>query len=639
MSHRRSLLVTLACLVPSLALLLPGVAGAQNDGLTIDGVNDDDDPEIEVVVTVPAALEDFRLPKEAFAITENGEPRPQPRLGNAPDTGPSEPPRVVLAIDVSGSMSEPIGSARAAAESFVRSLPPRSEVAVVTFGQTVDVALDFTPDVERARTAIRGITVADRQAETALYDGVIRAAELLPPGADATSSIVLLSDGKDTISDITKDEAVRRLRRREAVLWAVDLVGSERDPEALRALAGDTGEVLPAEDAGELDGIYRGLASDLKRRYLLRFESEASGSTDIGVSVDHAGHRAHASTTVEITGTPAGAADAPAPVAPPTVHTVTLPVLGTTAAYVVGLAAVAIGSLLFWLLVLAPRSRTRERLLADQAHRERPRMSSIAAWTTEVAERSLRDRKLGRGLDRYLEGAGLDFRPGEVAVIVVSGMVVAFALGMVAAGPLLGVLLAAMPPIITRLVLSIRRDRRHAAFSEQLTDVMQLLGGSLRAGYGLMQGIDAIARDAEEPSAGEFRRILIEHRLGRDLNDAMLSCAERMDNDDFKWVVQAIAIHRDVGGNLARVLDNITTTVRDRGEVHRQVRTLSAEGRMSAYVLTGLPLIVLIGLRILNPDYMDALTGRPIGWILLAVSSLLLLTGVVWIRRLARIRY
>jgi tight adherence protein B len=635
MRTRGSLLAALVVL----ACLLPGAAGAQSNDLTIDSVNDDAYPNVDVVVTVPATLEDFRLPKEAFSVTENGEPRPQPRLGNAPDEGPSQPPRAVLAIDVSGSMRQAIGRALDAADSFVRSLPPESEVAIVTFGQQVDVVLDFTSDVEAARVAIQGITV-DPKAETALYDGVRRATELLPPGADATASIVLLSDGEDTVSEIEQPgDAVRLLRQRDAVLWAVELAGSQRDPAALAALAGDTGRVLAAEDADDLDGIYRDLASDLKRRYLLRFESAASGETEIGVSVEHVTVIANSTVTVDLAGAPARETGGPAPAAPPDVHTVTLPLLGTTTAYGVGLAAIAIGSLLIWLLVLAPRSRTRERLLADQTQRAKPRMSSIAEWTTHVAERTLRDRKVGRGLDRYLEGAGLDLRPGEVAVIVVSAMVVAFAVGMIAVGPLLGVILAAMPPMVTRLVLSVRRDRRQAAFSEQLTDVMQLLGGSLRAGYGLMQGIDAIARDAEQPSAGEFRRILIEHRLGRDLNDAMLSCAERMDNADFSWVVQAIAIHRDVGGDLARVLDNITSTVRDRSEVHRQVRTLSAEGRMSAYVLTGLPILVLIGLRIMNPGYLDPLTGRPVGWIMLAVAALLLLTGMVWIRRLVRIRY
>jgi tight adherence protein B len=300
---------------------------------------------------------------------------------------------------------------------------------------------------------------------------------------------------------------------------------------------------------------------------------------------------------------------------------------------------VVLGSLLIWLLVLAPRgSRTRERLLSDTGN-NRPRLSTLAEWTTDVAERRLRDRSLGRSIDRSLEGAGLDLRPGEVVVIIVSMMLVAFAIGVAGGSTLLGLLMALIPPLIGRLVLSVRRDRRQAAFTEQLTSILQLISGSLRAGYGLVQGIDAVARDANEPAASEFRRILIEHRLGRDLSTAMQSCADRMDNDDFSWVVQAIGIHRDVGGDLSRVLDNIIATVRDRSDVHRQVRALSAEGRLSAIVLTGLPIVVLVAIRIINPEYMNELFVRPVGWIMLAAAALLLLTGTLWIRRILRVRY
>jgi tight adherence protein B len=627
-----AVLLTVACLVSSPAL-------AQSDQLTIDGVNDDDYPTVEVTVTVPEALEDARIFKEAFAITENGEPRRRPILGNRPEEPESAPPRAVLAMDISGSMVQAIGRARAAADAFVQSLPTGSEVAVVTFGQDANVTQPFTDNLDAVRSSIQGVDVTNPDAQTALYDGVVRAADLLPSGDDAPASIILLSDGGDTVSTIEQDEAAAHLRERNATLWAVELQGSEPDPAALRALAGDTGDVLTAENADELTEIYVGLASDLSRRHVLRYESEASGETQIGVSVHVLEVSTSSSTTVEIDGTPAQAVNEAPPQAPPEVFTVATPMLGTTAAYALGLAAVVLGSLLIWLTVLAPRPpRTRERLLSE-AGTNRPRLSTLAEWTTDVAERSLRDRSLGRSLDRSLEGAGLDLRPGEVAVIIVSMMLVAFAIGVAGGGLLLGLLLALMPPMITRLVLSVRRDRRQAAFTEQLTSVLQLISGSLRAGYGLVQGIDAVARDANEPAASEFRRILIEHRLGRDLSTAMQSCADRMDNADFSWVVQAISIHRDVGGDLSRVLDNIVATVRDRSDVHRQVRALSAEGRLSAIVLTGLPIVVLVGIRVISPDYMNVLFTRSVGWIMLAAAALLLLTGTLWIRRIMRVRY
>lgn len=638
MTRRRATVVALL----ALACVVPGPALAQApDGLTINRVDDEDYPVVELTVTVPESLEDARLFKEAFTVTENGDTRPRPTFGNQPDDEPqSAPPRAVLAIDVSGSMKPAIARARDAADTFVQSLPPGSEVAVVTFGDTVEVLLRFTSDLDAVRAAIAGVDIAHDQAETALFDGVVRAADLLPASDDRPSSIVLLSDGKDTVSEIREKATVAHLRERDATLWAVSLEGSQSDPAALDALAGETGDVLTAGNADELDRIYRDLASDLSRRYVLRYQSEAAGETRIGVAVTHERARTRGITTTEIDATPV-ARDRPAPVASPEVFTVAPSPLGTTTAYALGLTAVALGSLLIWLTVLAPRPpRTRERLLSEPGGgRERPRLSAFAEWTTDFADRTVRGRPLGRRLDRSLEGAGLDLRPGEIVVIVVSMMVVAYAVGVVSSGPLLGVLLAAIPPLTVRLLLSVRRDRRQNAFSDQLTDMLQLISGSLRAGHGLLQGIDAVARDADEPASGEFRRILIEHRLGRDLTTAMSSCAERMNNADFAWVVQAIGIHREVGGDLSRVLDNVIATVRDRGDVHRQVRALSAEARLSALVLTGLPILVLVAIRVINPAYMNELFVRPLGWLMLAIAAVLMLIGTTVIRRMLRVRY
>lgn len=634
---KRTALVFLLALAVT-AAFTPALAQGQGEGLTIERINDDDYPFIDVTVTVPPGLTEFSLSTDAFTITENGELRP-PSLGNDPDAPRLTPPQVVLAVDVSGSMEPAIARAREAADAFVASLPDDSEVAIVTFGNRVDVPLNFVTDIAAVRSAIEAIDIEDPQAETALYQGVDRAAELLPVRGDAPTSIILLSDGEDTVGGVSEEDTVRTLEQHDATLWAVGLEGSETDHAALEALAANGGRMVEARNADELESIYAGFASELSRRYLLRYESRATGSTDIGVSVDWNNVSSQRVETVDITGEPREGREE-APVANPETFTVSVHPLGSRGAYAVGLAAFVLGSMMLWLLALMPRRPgTRERILGEQSEHTWSRLSGIAEWTTDMADRRLQKAKLGRSIDRLLEAAGLDLRPGELAVIVVSASTVFFAVGYVIGGLLLGLLLVPVPVVVARVVLAMRRDRRQAAFSDQLTDVLQLITGSLRAGYGLLQGIDAVARDAEEPAAGEFRRILIEHRLGRDLNDAMDGCAQRMSNDDFSWVVQAIGIHRDVGGDLGRVLDNIVSTIRDRGDVHRQVRALSAEGRMSAVVLTALPFVVLVVIQLSSPDYTAVLFAEPIGWIMLAVAAVLMLTGTLWIRRLVRIRY
>ena len=154
-------------------------------------------------------------------------------------------------------------------------------------------------------------------------------------------------------------------------------------------------------------------------------------------------------------------------------------------------------------------------------------------------------------------------------------------------GPLLGLLLVGRRcPLGARLLVEFRAGRRQAAFADQLDDSLQLMASSLRAGHSLLRAVDVGAReDASAPTSEEFARIVNETRVGRDLSDALDEVAERMGSDDFTWVAQAIAIHREVGGNLAEVLDAVGHTIRERNQIRRQVKALSAEGKLSAIVL------------------------------------------------------
>lgn len=637
--------VTFLALLVAVATLA-GPAIAQTDGLRIDEATVEERPGlppiVEMDVQVPAQLADTRLSPDDFVVVEDdGLPR-DVFFGFTPDAEAPPAPRVALAIDVSGSMVNAIDDAKAAAAQFVTELPPGSEVAVVTFGEQADVIARFSDDIDAVRQRIGAVEV-DPDAETALYDGVERAAALLSTSTDRQQTIALLADGEHSTGTASLDRARAAVDEANADVWAVSLRTRGSDPSALAALAGAPERVVPADDASELEAIYGDLAATLSRRYALRYETGASGRTTVAVSVvtDSVDSTAVTEITVEAGAT--RAAPAPAATAELEPFVVTVPPLASTGGLVVGIGALGTAAAIVLSLVLVPRRRSpRELLLAGASWHgpdgtAPPQLRSIAAWTTDVADRRLQRGRLGATIDRSLEHAGLDLRPGELVIIVASGMIVALATGMVLGSVVLGVMLAFVVPIATRLFLSIRRDRRQSAFADQLTDVLQLLAGSLRAGYGLLQGIDAVAQDADEPASGEFRRIIIEHRLGRDLGDAMRNCAVRMDNDDFAWVVQAIGIHREVGGDLAQVLDNIVDTVRDRADIVRQARSLSAEGRLSAVVLVALPFVVLIGIQLISPDYIGELTSRPAGLLALGLAGILLLIGVVWIRRLVKV--
>ena len=139
------------------------------------------------------------------------------------------------------------------------------------------------------------------------------------------------------------------------------------------------------------------------------------------------------------------------------------------------------------------------------------------------------------------------------------------------------------------LVLGFLAGKRRAKFDQQLGDTLQLLAGGLRAGHSILRAIDAAAAESQKPTSEEMRRVITETSLGRDLLAALNDTAERMKNEDFVWIAQAIQINREVGGNLAEVLDQVNETIRERSEIKGHIKALAAEGKFSAYILIAMP--------------------------------------------------
>jgi len=305
-----------------------------------------------------------------------------------------------------------------------------------------------------------------------------------------------------------------------------------------------------------------------------------------------------------------------------------------------GVLAVVAALALAAALVAAPR-RPRVPLsrLDPDAAPARSRLAGAAEDTTAFAERLLR--RLGRTgqLQTALEQAGIRVRPAEALVITGGATIGAFAAGVVLSGAGTGLLLALVAPLAAVGVVHVRRTRRRAAFMEQLDDSLRLMASSLRAGHSVLRALDAVSHDAESPTAEEFSRVVNETRVGRDVNVALEEVAQRTGSEDFAWVVQAIAIHREVGGNLAEVLDGVGTTIRERNELRRQARVLSAEGRASGVVLFTLPLAVSGLLALVAGDYMAVLVRSSAGLVMLAVAAALMGVGAVWLRSIVKVRF
>jgi tight adherence protein B len=238
-----------------------------------------------------------------------------------------------------------------------------------------------------------------------------------------------------------------------------------------------------------------------------------------------------------------------------------------------------------------------------------------------------------------LERAGIAMGPAEVVLLTGLVSVVLGALGWLFGGVLAALLLTLLAPLGARVLVRLRGSRRQARFADQLDDALQLMASSLRAGHSLLRAVDAVADQAPAPIGEEFARIVNETRVGRDLGAALDEVAARVDSDDFRWTAQAIAIHREVGGNLAEVLDTVGTTIRERNAIRRQVKALSAEGRLSAWVLMALPVGIVAFLTATNPVYLSAFTESLPGWIMILVSVALLVVGALWLKKTVAIRF
>jgi tight adherence protein B len=316
-----------------------------------------------------------------------------------------------------------------------------------------------------------------------------------------------------------------------------------------------------------------------------------------------------------------------------------------------GLGALGLGLLVVLLAALglfAPRNgdSINDRLGAygprssAQRHRASPAGGSgsgVKGSATVLAERALANNKgFEASLGTRLDAAGLSMKPAEWLLLQVGAAFMAGLVGMLLGSLFLAVLLVGLGLVGPSVYLRIKQRRRIRAFSDQLAETLQLMAGSLSAGLSFAQSADTVVREGSDPMAAEFKRALVETRLGVTIEDALESVAERMQSEDFTWVVMAVRIQREVGGNLSEVLNQVSGTIRERGYLRRQVKSLSAEGRLSAWILGAMPPAMFVYFMTVRPEYMDPLFQSLFGWGILGVGLALMGVGAFWMSRLVK---
>jgi tight adherence protein B len=275
------------------------------------------------------------------------------------------------------------------------------------------------------------------------------------------------------------------------------------------------------------------------------------------------------------------------------------------------------------------------------AHREETAArESIADQARVVAKKALENnRGLEAAIAARLEAAGMSLKAPEWLILHGAIALLAGFIGLLlgSGNPIVIVLFLAFGAVGPWLYLGMKRDRRIKAFNSGLADTLQLMSGSLSAGLSLQQSLDTVVREGVDPIAGEFRRAIVEARIGVEIEDALDGIASRMGSKDFSWVVMAIRIQRKVGGNLAELLLTVAATLREREYLRRHVKALSAEGRLSCWILGGLPPGFMAYLALTKPTYMHPMFTTSLGLIMIVGIVVLLSVGIFWMSKVVKV--
>jgi tight adherence protein B len=269
----------------------------------------------------------------------------------------------------------------------------------------------------------------------------------------------------------------------------------------------------------------------------------------------------------------------------------------------------------------------------DQIMAETKVMQRVVGITGRLADRA----GLLSRTEAALEQADLPLRPPEALFFYFAGLFLVAVLGFLVMGPAIGLGLLLLVAAVPLVMLHRRRAKRLRNFQVQLPDTLNLLAGSMRAGFSFAQGLETVANEAAEPTRRELQRVFTESRLGRPIEDALEDSANRMASVDLMWAVMAIRIQREVGGNLAELLDTVADTVTQRERIRGEIKALTAEGRFSGWILGIFPAAFAGVLYVVQPDYISTLFEETIGLLALGVCGVMTFIGFIWLRKILAI--
>jgi len=528
---------------------------------------------------------------------------------------------VVLAIDRSQSMKgRALADATAALRKFVASKPSSDRLALIGFGSKAVELTRFSSATIDADIALRDVTVDETQG-TALYDTVVLGSRALRKEDSASRVLIVLTDGANASKGASRAAAIATARRSHVAVYTVGIESEQFSPAALRTIAASTGgHYFPAASSGALAAVYDRLAAELARTWRLEYVTSARpgehavlaatvprvGRATARFLVQGDAHREDASSLV------------PEALYEGTFGTLLVASIAGLLALIAFLcfAAARRGS---WLRNrLAPHVKT---YAGDQPASEERERLAMAAELFQATERSLGHLRPWLALERMIERADIPLRTVQILYISL-GAAMLFGLVVAVVGLPAPLILVAMAlgGALPTVVVWFKARKRTKAFDDQLPDILLTIAGSLKAGHSFKQGIQTIVDDGEPPASKEFSRVTTEMQLGRPMDEALTDMAKRLGSANFEFVMTAVTVQRQVGGSLAGLFDTVAQTVRDRQQFARRIRSLTAMGRGSAYMLVALPFVLAGLLTLGNPEYMSPLYTTSTGHMLIMVG-------------------
>ena len=625
---QRALTAAMALSVAMLAITGRAWAGVDLRSIDVGGY-----PTVRFAVVTPHPS------KRPPAVRENG----APVVGlEAHNLGSSK--SVVLAVDRSRSMAgQSLLDAAAAADSFVRQKPASDRIGIVEFGRTAVALTGFSTSTIDADGALRTLAVDSHQG-TALYDAVVMGSSELASQPQGGRVMIVLTDGQDVSSKATLDRAIAAATAAGVRVYPIAIEGPGYTPAPLRRLASATGGTFEtAATTSDLESTYSKIAEQLARTWDVRYLTSSRPGDKLTLRVTVAGEGVVTRTVVApTTGGAKSDGGSPSTLVPAKA------VKSNAATLVVALLAGLLVLLAFFAIASAQKaSWVRKRLephLAAATKRSRKRLTreermAGVAGMLRITERMFGNLKQWKALRRLLERADVPMKPAEFAwIALAAGLLGGVILGLAAGAALFALIGFAAGAAVPVGVLWFKAKRRLSAFENQLPDLLITLAASLKAGHSFRHGIQTVVDEGQPPAAAEFKRVLTDARLGRPMEDSLLEMANRVGSKNFDFVITCVTIQRQVGGSLAGLFDMVADTVRQRQQFARRIRSLTAMGRMSAYVLAGLPIFLAIMMTLTDRRYMEPLWHSGAGHMMLVVAGVMMTIGSLILKKIVSFR-